>query len=107
MDKVYELSYLSTFEQDVTEVKSYIADVLMNPKAALRLIEDTEKAIYKRLENPLAFQPYGTQRNRKHPYYRINVRNYAVFYVVIGNVMEVRRFIYSKRNLPEVLFGGE
>jgi len=107
MDKVYKLSYLPTFEQDVAEVKSYIADVLMNPKAALRLIEDTEKAINKRLRNPLGFKPYNTQRNRKHPYYRINVRNYAIFYVVIGNVMEVRRFVYSKRNLPETLFGIE
>jgi len=107
MNKAYELSYLPTFERDVAEVRDYIADVLMNPKAALRLIEDTEKAINKRLKNPLAFQSYKTQRNRKHPYYRINIRNYSVFYVVIGNVMEVRRFIYSKRNLPDALFGKE
>ena len=99
MDKKFKLRYLPIFEQDVASVRDYIALTLMNPVAALRLIEDTEKAIHKRLENPLAFKPYHSSRDRKHPYYRIHVRNYTVFYVVIDNVMEVRRFVYSKRDL--------
>jgi len=103
MDREYELSYLPTFEQDLAEVRDYIAFKLMNPKAALRLIEDTEKAIYKRLGNPLGFKPYSSIRERKHPYYRINIRNYSVFYVVIDNVMEVRRFVYAKRDLTEIV----
>jgi len=103
MSKEYRLSYVPTFEQDLEEVRDYIAIRLMNPSAALRLIEDTEKAIYNRLKNPLGFNPYKSSRTRKQPYYRINIRNYSVFYVVIGDVMEVRRFIYAKRNLPEIL----
>ena len=55
------------------------------------------------LNNPLAFKPYKSIRDRQNDYYRINVRNYAVFYVVIEDVMEVRRFVYSKRNLPEII----
>ena len=85
------------------EVRNYIANDLMNPIAALRLIEDTEKAIHKRLSNPLGFMPYNSTRNRKQPYYRINVRNYSVFYVVVDDVMEVRRFVYAKRNLAEIV----
>ena len=103
MDKEYTLTYLPQFEHDLVAARDYIAFTLQNPTAALRLIEDTEQAILKRLENPLIFQPYPSTRKRKHPYYRINVRNFAVFYVVIDNVMEVRRFEYSKRNLPEIL----
>jgi plasmid stabilization system protein ParE len=103
MNKHYRLEYLPLFEQDLMEVRNYIAFTLKNPAAALRLVEDTDHAILKRLENPLSFAPYQSARNRKHPYYRINIRNYTVFYVVIGNVMEVRRFVYSKRNLPEII----
>ena len=103
MDKEYVLSYLPQFEHDLAAARDYIAFTLQNPTAALRLVEDTEEAILKRLKNPLSFQPYPSTRKRKHPYYRINVRNFAVFYVVIDNVMEVRRFEYSKRNLPEIL----
>ena len=30
--------------------------------------------------------------------------NYLVFYVVIGNVMEVRTLVYSRRNLPDIIW---
>jgi len=103
MNKRYNLQYLPLFEQDLTTVRDYIAFTLENPAAALRLVKDTEEAILKRLENPLGFEPYRSVRDRKQPYYRINIRNFAVFYVVIGNVMEVRRFVYGKRNLPEII----
>lgn len=39
----------------------------------------------------------------RDPYYRINVRNFSVFYVVIDDTMEVRRLLYSKRNIDELL----
>ena len=103
MDEQFVLCYLPQFEYDLAAARDYIAFSLGSPIAALKLVEDVEMAILKRLENPLAFQPYHSTRKRKHPYYRINVRNYSVLYVVIGNVMEVRRFIYSKRNLARFL----
>ena len=103
MDKEYTLNYLPQFEHDLAAARDYIAFTLQNPEAALRLVEDAEKAVLKRLNNPLSFQPYPSIRKRKLPYYRINVRNFSIFYVVIGNVMEVRRFVYNKRNLPEIL----
>jgi hypothetical protein len=54
----------------------------------------------RRLNNPTGFAPYHSLIDRQHLYYTIQVRNYTVFYVVIGDVMEVRRFVYSKRNIP-------
>jgi plasmid stabilization system protein ParE len=103
MDKEYTLRYLPLFEQDLADVRDYIAHTLKNPAAALRLIEDTDAAILKRLNNPLGFEPYHSSKDRQHLYYRINIRNFTVFYVVIGEVMEVRRFVYSKRNLPDII----
>ena len=103
MDKPFTLRYLPLFEQDLAAVRDYIALNLQNPTAALRLVEDTEKAIIKRLGNPLSFEPYRSARDRKQPYYRINVRNYSVFYVVIGDIMEVRRFVYGKRDLSDIV----
>ena len=101
--KKYTLRYLPLFEQDLAEARDYIACVLHNPFAALRLIEDAEKAIVIRLRNPLAFEPYHSVKNREHAYYRIRVRSFAVFYVVLDDVMEVRRFVHSKRNLAELI----
>jgi len=103
MDKTYTLSYLPLFEQDLAAARDYIAFKLHNPTAALRLVEETDAAILKRLDNPLGFQSYPSVKDREQPYYTIRVRNYTVFYVVIGNVMEIRRFVYSKRNLSEIV----
>ena len=50
-----------------------------------------------------AFETFHSLREREHPYYRIGVGNYNVFYVVIGDVMEVRRLLYSGRDWHRML----
>ena len=85
------------------EAVDYIAKVLHNPTAAKRLIDDTEQAILERFKTPESFQPYASRKKRDHTYYCINIRNFSVFYVVIGDVMEVRRFIYSKRDIDAII----
>lgn len=101
--KKYKLSFLPLFEQDLNEIVDYITANLQNPSAAERLVDDIEATVYKRLEAPLAFAPFRSSKKRPHPYYRINVRNFSVFYVVIDDTMEVRRVLYSKRNLDKLL----
>ena len=58
-----------------------------------------QKAIQERLFCAEAFEPYHSAKDRQYPYYRISVRNYTIFYVVIDDVMEVRRIVYSRRDL--------
>jgi plasmid stabilization system protein ParE len=97
--KKYRLKYLPLFEKDLAAVKDYIAKELQNPAAAQRLVLAAEKAILQRLNFPLAFEAYPSKRQRKQAYYRIYVKNYTIFYVVIGDTMEVRRCVYSGRDL--------
>ncbi len=104
MNKIYKLRYLPLFYSDLEQAVMYISNVLRNPQSAVKLIDDTEKAIQERLKFPLVFEPYYSNRQRKYPYYRIQVGNYYVFYVVIGDTMEVRRFIYNRRNIDSMLF---
>lgn len=98
-NKSYSLRYLPIFETDLLSTINYITNVLKNESATLRLVDDIETSILKRLENPLAFEPYRSAKKRDYPYYRIYVRNYVVYYVVIGDVMEVRRLIYGARDI--------
>ena len=107
----YQLSYLPLFYKDLADVVHYIADELNNPSAANRLVDEIEKAIFKRLLNPLLFQPVPSNPVRKHPYYRIRVKNFSIYYVVIGQTMEVRRLLYRGSiisrvdgNFPPTLF---
>lgn len=92
----YKLSILPLFEEDLNDAVDYIAHRLKNPIAANDLIDAVELAIQERLPYAESFEPYHSQRERRYPYYQIPVKNYTVFYVVIGNVMEVRRFLYSR-----------
>lgn len=101
--KTYRLRYLPLFEQDLVSTAAYIADVLKNKGAALKLIDDVETAILKRLHNPLAFQPYPSVNKRELPYYRIYIGNYVVYYVVVDNIMEVRRLLYGARDIEKHL----
>ncbi|MCL2109511.1 MAG: type II toxin-antitoxin system RelE/ParE family toxin [Oscillospiraceae bacterium] len=103
MTEKYILKYLPLFEYDLIAARDYIAETLQNPAAAMRLVEETEKAIQNRLHNPEAFPKYHSIKDRKQPYYTIHVKNYTVFYVVIGNVMEIRRFIYNKRDIQALI----
>lgn len=103
MDRRYALRFLPLFSEDLNEAVDYIAVVLQNPDAAMKLIDDVEAAIHRRLQSPEAFEPFHSRRQREHPYYRIGVGNYIVFYVVIGDVMEVRRLLYSGRDWHKML----
>lgn len=102
-DKPYQVRYLPIFEQDLISTANYIADVLKNKNAALRLIDDVEAAILERSDNPVAFEPYRSAKKRDYPYYRIYIRNYVVYYVVIDDVMEVRRLMYGARDTEKHL----
>lgn len=101
--KHYELRLLPIFEEDLNEIVDYICRELCNPIAAENLVDEVEKALYERLRCPEAFEPYHSAKMRRYPYYRLPVKNYSVFYVVIDHVMEVRRIIYSRRDLAKEL----
>ena len=99
----YQLRYTRLFEQDLMRAAQYIDQVLDNPTAAQKLVDDTEKAILERLNFAESFEPYPSTKQREYPYYRIYVHNCTVFYVVIDGVMEVRRFLYSAQDIPRML----
>jgi plasmid stabilization system protein ParE len=98
-EKQYKLSILPLFEDDLNEIVDYITLRLHNKIAAENLVDEVEKAIHERLACAEAFEPYPSTKNRLHPYYRIQVKNFTIFYVVIGDTMEVRRILYSRRDL--------
>ena len=101
--KQYELKILPLFEEKLQETVDYIACKLQNPVAAESFLDAVELAVFERLKAPEAFEPYHSQKDRDHVYYAIPVKNYYVFYVVIGNIMEVRTLVYSRRDLPKII----
>lgn len=106
-EKEYKLRYLPLFYQDLEQKVTYIAEQLQNVKAANDLIDAVENAILQRQPLAEAFEPYHSLKERRYPYYRIYVKNYVIWYVVIndGNskIMEIRRFLYNKQDMETLL----
>ena len=88
----YTLRYLPIAKQDLVDIINFILNDFKNPIAAENTLDKIEKAIMERLEDgPESFAIWQSKKKREYPYRRINVGNYTVWYVVIDNVMEIRR----------------
>ena len=103
----YKLRYLPLFYKDLEEKIVYIAEELHNEKSANDLLDEVEAAILERQPVAESFEPYRSLRERRYPYYRIYVKNFVVYYVVIDEgddkIMEVRRFLYNKQDVKGLL----
>jgi len=104
----YKLRYLPLFYEDLEKRISYIATELQNHQAARELIDEVEKAILKRQVNAESFETYRSLRERRYPYYRIYVKSYVIFYVVIDDgstdkIMEIQRFLYQGQNIDQLI----
>ena len=104
----YRLRYLPLFYKDLEENIVYIAEELHNEKDANDLLDAVETAILERQPVAESFEPYRSLRERRYPYYRIYVKNFVVYYVVIDDegedkIMEVRRFLYNKQDVKRLL----
>ena len=100
-EKHYKLRFISLFEDDLNSITDYLSEALQNQTAADALVDDVQQAIHERLPYAESFEQYHSLKKREYPYYRIYVKNYTVYYVVIGDVMEVRRILYSRRAVSE------
>ena len=108
VDRKYKLRYLPLFYEDLEQKVVYIMEILQNPQAANDLIDAVEKAILERLPVAESFEPYESMKERRYPYYRIYVKNFVIWYVVIDDegddrIMEVRRFLYNKQDKNKLL----
>lgn len=107
-DVHYELRYLPLFYEDLEQKVLYIAETLKNVKAANDLIDEVERAIMRRLPVAEAFEPFYSKKERRYQYYRIYVKNFVIYYVVIDKgsqkkIMEVRRFLYNKQDYEKLI----
>lgn len=96
----FKIEYSPEFYNDLDSIISYIKYNLKNNIAAENLLNKIERSILNRLDNPLNYEQYKTKHN--NIYYRIYINNYTIFYTVLHNTMQVRRLVYSSRNLNEL-----
>ena len=99
----YRFEYRDSVWQDYLAALAYLADTLKNPIAARALDEAFEQEKRKLLSFPKAARPYASPPNVDSEYYALRVKNFLAFYVVSGEVIEFRRFLYSRAQLSDRL----
>ena len=98
-NKKYEIRYLPTFISQLNNILFYITYELKNKIAADNFYKEVVKQIEIRSNAPESYEVFKAIKGEQIKFYKINVKNYIIFYVVKDNVMEVRRIYYSQRNL--------
>ena len=99
---MHKIVYLPKARQDISDIVRYIAYNLHAPKAARDLLDSIDAAISLTAEFPQMYKVYAPTKSLKHPYRMIPVKNYAVFYVILDDVIEIRRVVYAKMNLDKL-----
>ena len=103
VNKKYEIEYLPTFISQFNNILYYITYELKNKIAADNFYNEVIKQIEIRSNSPESYEVFKIIKNGETKYYKINVKNYTIFYVVKNNVMEIRRIYYSQRNFENLI----
>jgi plasmid stabilization system protein ParE len=104
---MYRLEYLPSALSDLDSIVRYISNELEAPRTAAKLRLEFDKKILALVKNPFCHHIYYPQGNLKFEYRKLSVKSYSVFYVVKGDLVEIHRVIYSRRNIGAALKGEE
>jgi plasmid stabilization system protein ParE len=95
MVKKYRVEYLSIAQEDLISIVEYIQ--MDDPSAALAFLDEVDQTI----SNLETFPYMGSipkDMRLMHLNYRILIiGNYLVFYVLLDEIIEIRRILHGKR----------
>ena len=95
MDKTYKIEYLPIAEEDLSNIIHYIMH--HNPDAALSMADAFNRSISILESFPFSGSVPNDIRLQSLNYRMLVVDPYLIFYVVINDVVEIRRILHGKR----------
>jgi len=101
--KKYEILYRPLAVRDLNEIYLYIADTLKSPKAAGSLLDAIEKSVQRISEHPFSCRIFQHEPPLPEEFRLLLVKNYAVFYVVHDETVEIRRIVYARMDFTKLL----
>ena len=104
MDK-YKVIVEEPAQQDLRDIFTYISETLTEPQIAMRLVGRIRKAIEGLGRMPERFPLYDSEPWREQGVRRLNIENFAAFYIVVKEdfIVSVLAVIYSRRDINNVL----
>lgn len=105
MSDAYFVSYSLNAREDLEDIARYISQTLGLRKAALQRLRKIRDAIRSLESMPLRHPLVEDEALSRRDYRRMNVRNYAIYYVVDEDAHEVLivRIAGARRELRRIL----
>ena len=100
---MYKIRYLPLAKKDLFAITTYIAEHLKAPQAAMELLEVMEKSISRLERFPYSCKVYQPIKSLTEEYRLLPVKNYAVFYVVKEQAVEIHRIVYARIDLAGII----
>ena len=90
-------------QDDLAEIKAYIAEELDNPQAALATVTKISNTIRMLRDHALIGAPLSSIVDVESDYRFLTSGNYMIFYRVVGNDVFIDRVLYGRRDFLRVL----
>ena len=102
---MYNIDITQPAENDIKEAVKYIAEKLLNPSAAGKLLDDAEHAIFSLNDMPHRHALVKDDDLARLGFRFMPVNNYLVFYVVREEkkTVVIQRFLYGRRDWVTIL----
>lgn len=91
-------------QNDLADIKAYIAEDLENPQAAIATVSKITKAIRILRDHALIGTPLSSVADVDGDYRFLVSGNYMVFYRASGNDIYIDRVLYGRRDHLRILF---
>ena len=97
----YKLSILPIAQYDMKEIIDHVNT--LSPQAALNLYDEIVEGIGSLAEMPIRCPLLRTPELRAKGYRALRVKNYMVFYIVIEDIVQIRRVLYAQSRYEVLL----
>ena len=101
MAKKYEVIITPSAQKDLTEIKSYLTNVLKTSSNSIfeKILEQVK--ILK--VHPFTYKVHQDPLLKLVGYRIIPIDNYLMLYVIKSNIVQIHRVLYAKRNYLQLL----
>jgi len=102
---LYHVDITKPAENDIYDAAKYIAEQLLNPSAADRLIDDIEHVVNSLNNMPDRHPLVSDEVLARLGFRFIPVNNYLIFYIIREDIKTVviQRFLYGRRDWVNIL----
>lgn len=93
-----QIEYLPKALQDITRTVDYLCYKLLAQQAAEDLMAELDLVVTHILQFPYGFPLYQTTKPLRAEIRFAMVKNYVLYYAVLGDIVQVRRFLHKRQD---------